>query len=182
MIPLPVTSIASRSRSSGKFAVIRFIMIDILMLIMIIVNTYQDESSDIFSLGCVLYEMVTRRRAFGGANPGDTLAAILRDDPPPVDDPEMQRILAHCLEKNPAQRFQSARDLAFGLRAIAGSGAQAPSPAEWQKKRGRLLHMVWIAASLAILLVAASNASRGRSAVFMPHSLTSSRTCARRWS
>ena len=75
-------------------------------------------TSDIFSLGCVLYELVSRRRAFAEPTASETLAAILRDDPPPLDAVEWQRVVSHCLEKNPSERFQSARDLAFALRAI----------------------------------------------------------------
>ena len=83
--------------------------------------------SDIFSLGCVLYEMLTGRRAFSGRSPAETIAAILREEPPELSDSgkqipsELSQLLAHCLEKSPGMRFQSARDLAFGLRAILGS-------------------------------------------------------------
>ncbi|HEV2064706.1 MAG TPA: serine/threonine-protein kinase, partial [Thermoanaerobaculia bacterium] len=66
-----------------------------------------DARSDLFSLGCVLYEMVAGRRAFGGASPGQTMAAILRDQPPEIavsgaQVPEgLDRIVTRCLEKNP---------------------------------------------------------------------------------
>ena len=75
-------------------------------------------TSDIFSLGCVLYELVSHRRAFAEPTASETLAAILRDDPPPLVGVEWQRVVSHCLEKDPSERFQSARDLAFALRAI----------------------------------------------------------------
>jgi len=92
-----------------------------------------DARSDIFSLGCVLYEMLTGRRAFSGASPGQTMAAILRDQPPEiavsgVQVPEgLDRIATRCLEKSPSERFQSARDLAFGLKEMAGGSAAVPS-------------------------------------------------------
>lgn len=82
-----------------------------------------DARSDIFSLGCVLYEMVSGRRAFAGETTAETMTAILRDDPAGLGDsqnvsPEVERLIRHCLEKNPEERFQSARDLAFAFRAV----------------------------------------------------------------
>ena len=80
--------------------------------------------SDIFALGCVLYEAVTGRRAFPGKSAGDTMAAILKDDPPAIADSgrqapaELERVIDRCLAKNPAQRFHSAHDLAFALRGL----------------------------------------------------------------
>ncbi len=90
--------------------------------------------SDIFSLGCVLYEAVTGRRAFPGKSAGDTMAAILKDDPPAIADsgkqapPDLQRVIDRCLAKNPAQRFHSAHDLAFALRSmLSTTGEQNPA-------------------------------------------------------
>jgi eukaryotic-like serine/threonine-protein kinase len=92
-----------------------------------------DVRSDVFSLGCVLYEMVSGQRAFARETAVETMTAILHDEPPDARDSsksvpaELQRIIEHCLEKSPDQRFQSARDLAFGLRAIpCDSGASRP--------------------------------------------------------
>jgi serine/threonine protein kinase len=91
--------------------------------------------SDIFSLGCVLYEMVTGRRAFTGRSANDTLAAILKEEPPPLADsakpaaPEFQRVIERCLAKSPALRFHSAHDLAFALRSLSGlSGEHKAAP------------------------------------------------------
>lgn len=86
-----------------------------------------DHRSDIFSLGCVLYEMLSGRRAFDGGTAPETLAAILRDDPPDLASTgsrfpsSIGAIVRRCLEKKPEQRFQSARDLAFSLREILGA-------------------------------------------------------------
>src|SRR5205085_4181762 len=100
-----------------------------------------DSATDIFSLGCVLYEMVTGRRAFGRASLIETMAAILNDDPPALEQSgrqipyDLQRVITRCLQKNPAERFQSARDLAFALRAIrSDSGSVAPAKS---KPRGK---------------------------------------------
>ena len=81
-----------------------------------------DARSDLFSLGCVLYEMLTGERAFRGATPAEALASVLRDEPRGLRDGtegvprELRKILVRCLEKSPADRFPTARDLAFALR------------------------------------------------------------------
>jgi eukaryotic-like serine/threonine-protein kinase len=86
-----------------------------------------DRRSDIFNLGLVLYEMIAGARAFRGDSEVEVLSAILKETP--ADLPEsvptaLRRIVAVCLEKNPANRFESARDVAFALRAFStGSGA-----------------------------------------------------------
>jgi len=78
-----------------------------------------DARSDIFSFGSILYEMTTARRAFRAASTVETLVAILREEPayPPAQGPlaAVLRIVRRCLEKNPQERFQSARDLAYAL-------------------------------------------------------------------
>lgn len=93
--------------------------------------------SDLFSLGCVLYEMLSGRRPFEGGTAPEVQAAILRDQPRSVADsnskvpPEVSALVQRCLEKRPEQRFQSARDLAFALRQCRGTSeprrAQHPS-------------------------------------------------------
>lgn len=89
--------------------------------------------SDLFSLGCVLYEMVTGRKAFGGQSVADTLAAIVSRDPLPLsqsDVPaEFDLVIRRCLEKSPSERFQSARDLAFRLREMLSGTGSARSTA-----------------------------------------------------
>jgi Tol biopolymer transport system component len=98
-------------------------------------GTAIDHRTDLFSLGAVLYEMLTGQRAFRGATAADTMTAILREDPPALSGidravpPALERLVHHSLEKNPAERFQSARDLAFHLEAMGGavSGAAIPS-------------------------------------------------------
>src|ERR1041385_2438681 len=86
-----------------------------------------DHRSDIFSFGAILYEMLSGHRAFHGESAADTMSAILKEDPPDLSDtnqnisPALERLVNHCLEKNPEARFHSARDLAFALEALSGS-------------------------------------------------------------
>jgi serine/threonine protein kinase len=93
-----------------------------------------DHRADIFAFGTVLYEMLTGLRAFAGDSPIETMSAILKLDP--LEQPgsaaivggPIEPLLRHCLEKQPDERFQSARDLAFQLQAIA-SGSLSTSAA-----------------------------------------------------
>jgi eukaryotic-like serine/threonine-protein kinase len=86
-----------------------------------------DHRSDIFSFGAILYEMLTGRRAFRGETDVDTMTAVLREEPPASNlegaavPSAYQNIVRHCLEKEPENRFQSAKDLAFALQALSGS-------------------------------------------------------------
>ncbi|HEX5855111.1 MAG TPA: protein kinase [Thermoanaerobaculia bacterium] len=92
-----------------------------------------DARSDIFAFGCVLYEMLAGRRAFKGDSAIETMNAILKDEPPEPDvsgakiPPGLERLIRHCLEKSPEERFHSAHDLAFDLEALSAvSGAASP--------------------------------------------------------
>ncbi|HYK42334.1 MAG TPA: WD40 repeat domain-containing serine/threonine protein kinase [Thermoanaerobaculia bacterium] len=88
-----------------------------------------DARSDIFSFGAILYEMLAGQRAFKGDSAADTMSAILREDPPELSltnenvSPGLERIVRHCLEKTPEQRFQSARDIAFDLEALSSDSS-----------------------------------------------------------
>ncbi|QUW04213.1 serine/threonine-protein kinase [Chloracidobacterium validum] len=83
-----------------------------------------DARSDIFALGCVLFEVFTGRRAFPGATQAEVAASILRDNPfaqlsdPPSLPGDLWKTLERCLNRQPTQRFQSAQDLAFILRTL----------------------------------------------------------------
>ena len=95
-----------------------------------------DERCDIFSLGAVLYEMLTSRRAFKGETTADTMSAILTQDPSEIRSgrfhipPQLARIVRRSLEKNPEERFQSARDLGFALEAVSDIDATSASASE----------------------------------------------------
>jgi hypothetical protein len=116
-----------------------------------------DHRSDIFSVGAIVYEMLAGRRAFRGETEVDTITAVLRETPPSVNLEQskvpvsFQHIIQHCLEKEPENRFQSARDLRFALETLAaaspGRGARFGSP----RLRTKLLP--WAVAG--VLLVAA---------------------------
>ncbi|HVA63404.1 MAG TPA: protein kinase [Terriglobales bacterium] len=99
-----------------------------------------DARSDIFSLGAVLYEMLAGRRAFRGDSAADIISAILREEPPELGlsssggnvgttAPGLERIVRHCLEKEPRQRFQSASDIAFSLADLSSVGSSASGAA-----------------------------------------------------
>jgi eukaryotic-like serine/threonine-protein kinase len=81
-----------------------------------------DRRSDIFSLGAILYEMLSGRRVFSRSTPVDTIGAVLKEDPAELSgtvdglSPGLERIARRCLEKDPEARFQSARDLGFALK------------------------------------------------------------------
>lgn len=94
-----------------------------------------DHRSDIFAFGAVLYEMLTGNQAFHKPSSAETMAAILHEDPPPIPPlgptapPGLQRIIDHCLEKNPDLRFQSASDLAFALEPFGDDTVTSKSSA-----------------------------------------------------
>ena len=93
-----------------------------------------DHRTDIFSFGAVLYEMLTGKQGFGAASVAETMSAILNDEPEGLrrpDDmlpPQLVRIVRHCLEKQPEQRFQSASDLKVALEALSLTPAPPHSP------------------------------------------------------
>jgi len=90
-----------------------------------------DPRSDIFSFGAILYEMLSGKRAFHGDTPEDTMSAILKEEPPELSEtnrnvsPALERIVQHCLEKNPESRFHSASDIAFDLEHLSGLSGSA---------------------------------------------------------
>jgi eukaryotic-like serine/threonine-protein kinase len=119
-----------------------------------------DARSDVFSFGVVLYEMLSGQRAFPGASAADRASAILKEDPPELRatgkniPAAMERIVRHCLEKSPEERFQSARDLGFHLETVltdSEPSGPAATPIAGKKKA---LPLGWIIACLAILAAA----------------------------
>jgi eukaryotic-like serine/threonine-protein kinase len=119
-----------------------------------------DPRTDIFAFGAVLYEMLSGVRAFRRDTTAETMTAVLKDDPPEMSDPArlvsptLDRIVRRCLEKNPEQRFQSARDLSFALSALSGSETSAVGRAMAAPRRVPLL--LWLSAALALAAVVAA--------------------------
>jgi hypothetical protein len=121
-----------------------------------------DARSDIFAFGAVLYEMLTGERAFHGETAADTLTAILAKDPEEISrpgrpvPPSLDRLVRCCLEKDPEERFQSARDVAFAVEVESGtSRPELEALAAAPRRRRRL----WTGA--AILAVLAAGAGGG---------------------
>ncbi len=138
-----------------------------------------DSRADIFALGTVLYEMLSGRRAFQRDSAAETMTAIVRDEPPPLEQagvavpPGIARVIDHCLEKNPDERFQSARDLAFDLRALSDTSGPRVSEASQtidvapRSRRGRLAALVLALVALAAVAASAFVVGR-RSAAAAP--------------
>src|SRR5581483_3945955 len=122
-----------------------------------------DPRTDIFAFGAVLYEMLSGERAFRRETPAETMTAVLKQDPPELPQvgnmvsPALDRIVRRCLEKNPEQRFQSARDLSFALSALSGSDSSgaARAPGALPKKASL---MAWIAGGLVALAIVSTAA------------------------
>ncbi len=114
-----------------------------------------DGRSDVFSLGSVIYEMLTGRRAFQGGSTVSTLAAVINQEPPPmgaVAPPELERVVARALRKDPRRRFQVMEDFHIAIEELkqdldAGRLATAPAPF------ARRTSPAWLAATAAIFAV-----------------------------
>jgi eukaryotic-like serine/threonine-protein kinase len=139
-----------------------------------------DHRSDIFSFGAILYEMLTGKRAFHRTSSVETMSAILKEEPEEIAasnrnvSPAFERVVNHCLEKDPAARFQSARDLAFAQEAISGvSGATGAQQALQQEaaaagtKRWQILALAGVAGAL-LLVAGAFFMGRGAGVVKPP--------------
>ena len=141
-----------------------------------------DGRADLFALGVVLYEMITGRQAFARESTVETLNAILKEDPPDLSTtrtdlpPTLERIVHHCLEKNPGQRFQSAHDVIFALETLTSSSMSMPvAPAVMSPARGLITsaRVAWAAAAFATaalagtLLISRDPALENRPAKFL---------------
>ncbi len=120
-----------------------------------------DARSDIFSFGAILYEMISGKRAFHRETAADTMSAILKEDPADLSEtnrnvsPALERIVQHCLEKNPEQRFHSASDIAFDLEhltGISGTSTRVTAVASAPPRSGVLLPIAGVAGIALVML------------------------------
>jgi serine/threonine-protein kinase len=120
-------------------------------------------ATDVFSLGCVLFEMITDCRAFARDTPSATLAAIVSEDPLPISGfrpeapPGLDNLVGRCLEKQPTERFESAHDLALALEAFSEAsrtyGHAALKPSSRQKVFRKRASWTLLALALLSLIV-----------------------------
>ena len=119
-----------------------------------------DARSDIFSLGLVIYEMLTGSPAFARDTTPETMTAILKDEAPELETATMPaalaRIVSRCMEKTRERRFQSARDLAFGLDVLSGTHTSTAPAAVVTAVRGPGFAVVAVGSAVALSLLAAT--------------------------
>jgi serine/threonine protein kinase len=134
-----------------------------------------DHRSDVFAFGAILYEMLTGSRAFRGDSAVETMNAILKEEPPEAAQsgrnvpPVLDRIVRHCLEKNPAQRFQSVRDLAFDLESLSDTSSPATAIVQRSARpRGRVLPILAGVLLLALAVAAGYFAAGGTKGPISP--------------
>ena len=117
-----------------------------------------DHRSDIFALGCVLYEMITGERAFKRDTTAEIMTAILREEPPSFAEsgaqvpPDLAKTVSHCLEKNPERRFQSAADIAFALGSESEVADSRVVPSELSRTRTWAMPLLAVAGILVVAL------------------------------
>jgi serine/threonine protein kinase len=135
-------------------------------------SQHVDHRSDIFSLGAVLYEMISSERAFKGDSAVETMSAILTHDPPLLSGADAT--IAPPCHSHPAlsgeerdRRFQSARDLAFALSRFSGTSSRTLTPVT-ERPKGSRRSSIRAAAAIALVAVARRHTSaprrRGRQA------------------
>lgn len=133
-----------------------------------------DYRSDIFSFGAILYELLSGKRAFKGDSSVETMNAILKEDPPELSEsglnvsPGIDRVVRHCLEKEPGMRFQSARDLAFDLENLSSLTTGTKPVTQTPLASARRFRLPLFAVIPVLLLVAAAAFWAGRSALHPP--------------
>ncbi|HEY3216945.1 MAG TPA: protein kinase [Candidatus Eisenbacteria bacterium] len=126
-----------------------------------------DPRTDLWALGCVVYEMATGKKAFEGKSQASLIAAILKEEPRPITElqplvpPALERVVKRCLAKDPDDRWQSARDLMHELEWIREAGSQAGALAPVMPRRRSRERIAW-ALAVAALVAAGVFALRSR--------------------
>jgi TolB-like protein/Tfp pilus assembly protein PilF len=130
-----------------------------------------DHRSDLFSFGAILYELLSGKRAFRKDTASDTIAAILKEEPPELSEsgrnisPALDQVVRHCLEKDRENRFQSAKDIAFALSQASGqtlsSGVQIAAESARKTKLLIAVAAIFVLAVAGFLLLRRSHKSVG---------------------
>src|SRR5262249_22647922 len=120
-----------------------------------------DQRSDIFSFGGILYEMLSGTRAFKKGTSAETMTAILNEEPSEFSPkvgiaPALDRIVRHCMEKQPAQRFQSAQDIAFDLESVSSTSTASAIADVSRIRRTR-----WVRTAIAALAILGAGLAMG---------------------
>jgi serine/threonine protein kinase/roadblock/LC7 domain-containing protein len=138
-----------------------------------------DGRSDLFSLGSILYEMLDGRPAFARETRAETMTAVLKEHPDlgTSVSPALARLVLRCLEKSPEARFQSARDLAFGLDVLSDSSAPAAAHAQ-SSRIGLGSRRAWMIAALALAVLTGLAALMTRTEPIDDNPLSSARFTA----
>src|SRR5262249_2838366 len=122
-----------------------------------------DHRTDLFSLGAILYELLSGRKAFKRTTGAETIAAVLKEEPPELTQsgrngcPALDHIVRHCLEKDRDQRFQSARDIVFSLTEVSGAtptatGVRIAGPSNRRRTLAVAAAVLLVLAAAALLL------------------------------
>ena len=121
-----------------------------------------DSRTDVFGFGCVLYEMITGRRAFGGDTPASVIAAVLEHEPAPlpanaqeITPPALDAIIRTCLAKNPEDRWSSGHDVWLALRRLTPAG-EPPTAVAPLTRRSRRAAIPWVIAGLSLAIAVAA--------------------------
>src|SRR5438093_5466334 len=125
-----------------------------------------DARSDIWAFGAKVYERATGRKAFEGNSQASLIASVLKEQPRPISEiqpltpPGLDRIVQHCLAKDPDERWQSARDLAHELKWIADAGSKAGVPAPLAARRKSRERLAWVVVAVAVIGLASATVPR----------------------